>query len=48
MQGFIRKREVLAHPILICRLIGLRGLLACLAAHRGETFLAIVVRYGKG
>lgn len=41
MNGFIKKREILLHPVLVCRICGWRGLVRCLLAHRGETFLSV-------
>jgi len=47
MGGFIRKSEVIWNAALIVHTWGLRVFLACLLAHRGETFLAILTRYGR-
>ena len=46
MGGFIRKYEILTHPITIIRSFGLQVFLACLLA-KHETFLSILVRLGK-
>lgn len=42
MSGVIRRREVLAHSVLVIRLYGWRTYWRCLTARRGATFLAIV------
>ena len=44
MSGMIRRREVLAHSILVVHLYGWRVYWACLFAKSGETFLGIVAR----
>lgn len=44
MSGMIRRREVLAHSVLVVRLFGWRVYWACLTSRRGETFLGIVAR----
>lgn len=44
MQGVVRTRQVLAHPIVIIEGFGLKVLIRALLAGRGETFLDIVSR----
>jgi hypothetical protein len=44
MCGVIRKGEVLRHPILVIRIIGVRGFLQCLMARRGVTFLSLIAK----
>ena len=47
MGGFIRKYEILTHPIMIIRIFGLQVFLACLLAKHNTPFLSILVRLGK-
>jgi hypothetical protein len=47
MSGFIRKREVLKCSRLVISLYGVRVYVACLTARRGETFLGILMKYGR-
>jgi hypothetical protein len=42
MGGYIRKREVLRHPILIIRSFGWRVFVRCLRADRDTTFLSVL------
>jgi hypothetical protein len=43
MTGFIRKAEVISHPLTVIRAFGFRVFVRCLLAKRGETFLGILV-----
>jgi hypothetical protein len=42
MQGTIRKRDIVSHPVVTVRCFGWRVFLRCLVAGRDETFLDIV------
>ncbi|HEY6911199.1 MAG TPA: hypothetical protein VI356_17605 [Myxococcales bacterium] len=44
MQGVVKTRQVLAHPIVILEGFGLKVLVRALFAGRGETFLDVVTR----
>ena len=43
MQGFITRREVIRHTLLVVRLYGWRVYWKCLSARQGATFLAIAM-----
>lgn len=47
MSGFITKREVLRHAVLVVRLYGPAVFAACLFARKGTTFLSIVTKYHR-
>ena len=47
MMGFITKKTVFAHPILVYKLAGWRGLWAVIRARKGLTFLGILVAVGR-
>lgn len=47
MSGFITKRELVTHPILMFRLCGLCGMWAVLTAERGLPFLTVLSIVGR-
>jgi len=47
MGGYIRKTEVLRHPLIIVRAFGWRVFFRCLLARRGATFLGILTQEGR-
>jgi len=47
MGGFIRKTEVIRHPITIIRAFGFRVFVACLMAKGNVPFLTILAKMGR-
>lgn len=47
MGGYIRKREILAHPLQIIRGFGFRVFFASLFATRETTFLSILTQHNR-
>jgi hypothetical protein len=47
MTGFITKKTIVAHPILVYRLTGWRGLWVVLTAKRGLPFLTVLSLIGR-
>jgi hypothetical protein len=46
MGGFVTKKTVFRHPVLIYRLGGIKLIVACLRAPKGSTFLSVLVESG--
>jgi hypothetical protein len=47
MGGFIRKREILAHPAIVIRAFGFRVFVMCLLSRGNVPFLTILAKMGR-
>lgn len=47
MGGYIKKTEIIKHPITVIRAFGFRVFVACLMAKGNMTFLTILTKFGR-